>query len=188
MKRGSSKRGSVTRELPVLSLNETQGLQDQIDELERYIGGGHVSDPENPSALAARDAHGVDLGVHRTKLAQMKAKMAAMSPFNRRISGAKRAAAENRRKQLIEQITPLMLSIAERDAFPSVTDSLKDANYRNAVRHALKGESSELYTRLVSEFRALSLGLNPDDPEFADIEQFRPEGAVSGRHFQGAAA
>lgn len=113
----------------------------------------------------------VNRGAIEASLQRDKRALATLDPSNHRFSGKEREKSEARRKELLESIQKRMLTAKEFYASP-VSDV---AMFNRAVQAFLKSEADPSFKKDVSEFRYLSRLLEPEDPEFANIENYRPQ-------------
>ena len=121
--------------------------------------------------LSPKDCGDVNRGAIEARLERDKKALETYDPANHRFSGRERDKAEVRRKELIESIQKRMLTAKEFYASP-VSDI---SGFNRAVNAFLKSEENPSFKKDVAEFQYLSRLLEPDDIEYAKIENYRPQ-------------
>jgi hypothetical protein len=176
-------------ELPVLSHQRREDLNRQIAQ-ERADKAQLTGTPGNddlPEAhLPVTEVADIDVGAVDRRIGRTQRALEMLGPGSRKLTGAQRQGAEAEWKHLKEWLQERMDTKQHLGAYPSATDSVKQAVYEEALRKAMdftNGEHSPAFVQAASKWQNLGRLLWPDDPDQSNLEKIRPEGSKSGRHF-----
>lgn len=175
--------------LPVISTREADDLRGKIEADQQLIAEatGKVVDEDIPEArLSAADEGRFDVGAAQKRLERNKRTLSTLDPMARRLTGAERQKAERRYADLSEILPKTMMTKEEQNYFPSSADHNKDQSYQKAVKKAMAkgGEFDPSWISMAQEWKNLGRLLWPEEPGKSNLENIRPSGGVSGRHFR----
>lgn len=143
-------------------------IEEKKEELAAIKGKTH---DDTGIMLSPGECAELNVGAIEASLKRDERALEALDPSNHRLSGQARIRAEVRRKELLDSIKSRMLTAKEFYASP-----VKDVSeFNRAVQTFLKSESDASFKKDVAEFKHLSRLLEPEDPEFANIENYRPQ-------------
>lgn len=171
-----SRRGSLNRRSPLLSVGERERLMRQMREDASYLSsfkGTPEGDAGEAHLAPSQSGRPVDEDAVRKRINRTKRALEALSP--KRLAGAARQKAVKEMREHEAWLKKNMLSTYDMGAFPNPTDMSKDHNYRKAVDKSFKQEvGNPEYNRRAMRVKELARILEPDDPELSNLERLRP--------------
>jgi hypothetical protein len=166
----------------LMSFSEAERMRSEQAEDQRFLesvrGRTTVSDEDHPEAHLSPGQVGreVDTSTIEARIRRRDAALKKLDPHNHKLTGIQRQHACAKMKEHEEFFRRHMLTSFEMGAYPKGDSHEKHQNYLKAVEKSMAQEvGNPEFQRRAQEFKDLARRLDPDNPELANIERFRPK-------------